>query len=218
MKLSHKVKLLLPLLIFGVFYILAFAFLEKIDRPYFFTPSIDIDHKIPFIPIFVIPYIMWFIWVPFVCGLLLIADEECFIRTRRLLIIGMTVFLAFSAVIPTRLFLRPEVVEDQGVCGDLLRTLYRADTSTNVFPSIPVYNSCVVWHAVMTSDEWLFSRKWFRVFTSVQAILIILSTMFIKQHSIIDVIGAFLMFAVVLFLDKVLIENNKHTLKTGDEK
>ena len=219
MDIKHKLKLLTPLLLYAVFYIAAFALLEKIDRTGWISPSLEIDDMIPFVPVFIIPYVSWFVWVPFVCGLLLISDEENYIRTERFLIIGMTVFLIFSAIIPTKLHLRPDIIPDTGISGFLLNTIYSADTSTNVFPSIHVYNSCVVWHAVLTSDEWLFRQKWFRAFTTVQAILIILSTMLVKQHSVIDVVGAFLLFAVVLILDRhFLYITGQRKSKTEGEK
>ena len=217
MNIKHKLKLLAPLIIYAVFYIAAFALLEKIDRSGWISPSLSIDDMIPFVPVFVIPYVAWFIWVPFVCGLLLISDEENYLLTRRLLIFGMTVFLLFSAVVPTKLYLRPDVIPDEGISGFLLSKIYSADTPTNVFPSIHVYNSCVVWHAVLTSDEWLFRHHGFRVFTSVQAILIIMSTMLIKQHSVIDVVGAFLLFAIALVFDKLFFKNGQNIPKTGSE-
>ena len=218
MTFKHKLKLLLPLLIFGVFYILVFAYLESLDRTYGIVPSFGIDHMIPFIPVFVIPYVLWFIWVPFVALLLLISDEKNFIMMRRYLMIGMTIFLTFSAVLPTELFLRPDDVEVGGICGYLLKFIYSNDTATNVFPSIHVYNSLVTWHAVETSDEVLFRDHRFRVFTSVQAILIILSTMFVKQHSVIDVAGAFLMFGIVIFADKMMAGRSGSDNSTGSDR
>ena len=43
----------------------------------------------------------------------------------------------------------------------------------------------------------LFMNRYFRIFATILSVLICLSTMFIKQHSIVDVAGAIVMFVIV---------------------
>lgn len=200
MDLKRKFALVLPLLLYGILYIFVFAVLEGIDHEQYFTPSFAVDYDIPFIPAFVVPYVLWFIWIPVASTLLLFYDEDMFVRTRRLLIIGMTAFLLISAFFPTRLFLRPETLPDNGIFCKMLSVIYYSDTSTNVFPSIHVYNTCAIWHAVYVSSNGLLGKKWFNISVSVLSVLIILSTMFIKQHSVLDVAGGIVMFGLVLFI------------------
>ena len=200
MDLKHKIKLALPLILYGVFYIVSFKLLEGIEWDHYITPYVAIDHMIPFVPAFVIPYLAWFVWVPFVLVVLLFEDEKEFIRSSHMLMIGMTLFLLFSAFIPTRLFIRPYADPNGGFFMFLLSCLYGADTPTNVFPSIHVYNTCATLYSILISKAELFQRKWFRIFAIILTILICLSTMFIKQHSIIDVIGAIVMFFIVAAL------------------
>ena len=57
MDIKHKLKLLTPLLLYAVFYIAAFALLEKIDRTGWISPSLEIDDMIPFVPVFIIQYV-----------------------------------------------------------------------------------------------------------------------------------------------------------------
>ena len=97
MNLKHKIKLALPLILFGVFYIVSFKLLEGIEWEHYITPYVAIDHMIPFVPAFVIPYLAWFIWVPFVLIVLLFEDEKEFCKSKHMLMIGMTLFLLFSA-------------------------------------------------------------------------------------------------------------------------
>lgn len=197
MDVKHKLRLLLPIILYGMFYMLAFSMLEKIDYEHYFTPYIWIDHEIPFISWFVFPYLAWFIWVPAVLVYLLFNDEREFKKSRSMLIIGMTLFLLFSAFFPTKLFLRPYADPNADISQWLLSLLYGADTATNVFPSIHVYNTCATLYSVFMSSAPLFRDKRFRIFASVLSLLICLSTMLIKQHSIIDVAGAILMFVIV---------------------
>ena len=206
MDLKRKFSIVLPLLLYGILYIFVFAVLEGIDHEQYFMPYFKIDHMIPFIPAFVVPYILWFAWIPLACIILLLYDEDMFIRTRRLLIIGMTAFLIISAVFPTKLDLRPDTLPDNGIFCQLLNVIYSADTSTNVFPSIHVYNTCAIWHAVYASNNGILGKRWFKISTTVLSILIILSTMFIKQHSILDVIGGIVMFVLVYYIILIFFE------------
>ena len=80
---------------------------------------------------------------------------------------------------------------------DMVRTLYRADTCTNVFPSLHVFNSLSVCIAVGESEA-LRKHKGVCIGVYVLAGLIILATMFLKQHSVLDVMGAGVM-AYVLY-------------------
>lgn len=206
MDLKRKFSIVLPLLLYGILYIFVFAVLEGIDHEQYFMPYFKIDHMIPFIPAFVVPYILWFAWIPLACIILLLYDEDMFIRTRRLLIIGMTAFLIISAVFPTKLDLRPDTLPDSGIFCQLLNVIYSADTSTNVFPSIHVYNTCAIWHAVYASNNGILGKRWFNIGTTILSVLIILSTMFIKQHSIIDVAGGIIMFVLVYYIILIFFE------------
>lgn len=215
MDIKHKIKLVLPILLYGIFYILSFKLLEGIDWEHYITPYVGIDHMIPFVPAFVIPYLAWFLWVPFILVVLLFEDEREFCRSRNMLIIGMTLFLLFSAFIPTRLFIRPYADPNGGPFMFLLSLLYGADTPTNVFPSIHVYNTWATLYSILISKAELFQKKWFRIFAILLTILITLSTMLIKQHSIVDVAGAIVMFVIVAAL--IQEYHKKHDPPEEDE-
>jgi len=88
---------------------------------------------------------------------------------------------------------------------DMVRMLYRADTCTNVFPSLHVFNTLSVCIAVHESEK-LKKHKAVCNAAYILAALIILATMFLKQHSVLDVFGAVIM-AYVLY--KVVYEPEK---------
>lgn len=217
MKLIDKFKLVLPLLLYGVFYIGAFAILERIDRSWYLTPVLKIDSLIPFVPVFIIPYFLWFALIPIMCAYLLFNDEREFVKTRLMLITGMSVFLLFSAVLPTKLDLRPDVYPTEGLIGFLFARLYSADTPTNVFPSIHVYNTCVIWWSFMQSSGEHSGKPVYRVIVSTISILICLSTMLIKQHSVVDVAGAVIMFLIIAAAAEYLF-GNRAAGNTGNYK
>ena len=116
------------------------------------------------------------------------------------LVIGMTVFLAVSVFFPNILLLRPETMPRHNIFTYLCERLYAIDTPTNVTPSIHVYNSLCVMIAVWKTDAKLIRAKAAKVFMTLFGFLIILSTMFLKQHSFSDVLIAtgFALFSYIL--------------------
>lgn len=99
---------------------------------------------------------------------------------------GMTIFLIISTLYPNGLDLRPVQFERDNIFVDMVKTLYKADTPTNVLPSIHVFNSIGVCIAI-SHNKTLSSRKVIHYGSLILGISIILATMFLKQHSVIDV-------------------------------
>ena len=78
----------------------------------------------------------------------------------------------------------------------MVAALYRTDTPTNVFPSIHVYNSIGTHIAIMKSEA-LRKHRLVRAGSGILMVSICLSTVFLKQHSVIDMIGAAIMAYVI---------------------
>ena len=178
--------------------------------PWFFTlehfiqpdmPGIHIlntllDDKIPFCEYFIIPYILWFFYVVGSCIFMIYkASDKEFVQFALSLIIGMSLALTICMIYPNGLTLRPSYIPDN-ICGKIVKGLYKTDTSTNVFPSIHVYNSLAV-HIALAKCEALKNKPAVRYASLVLCILICMSTIFLKQHSVIDVIGGFALMAVM---------------------
>ena len=163
---------------------------------------------IPFVPVFVIPYLLWFPYVTCAILFLLMVNEEAYHKLCTVLAIGMTVFIIVSVVFPNIHLLRPETMPVDNVFTRMVGMLYLADTPTNLTPSIHVFNSLAV-VAAMWQWNWktdtgkLYSarvRGFWRAVTTVLGLLITLSTMFIKQHSFSDVVIAFAFFLFTYIL------------------
>lgn len=82
------------------------------------------------------------------------------------------------------------------VFTDMVKVLYKTDTPTNVLPSIHVFNSIGVSIAISHSND-LKKHRWIQISAYILAVLIILSTMFLKQHSVTDVIAAVTMACII---------------------
>ena len=122
-------------------------------------------------------------------GIIFIAftDGKLCWRLGIFLITGMTVFLFISTVYPNGQLLRPDTFARDNIFVHIVQRLYASDTPTNLFPSVHVFNSIAVNIAVWHSDNFK-KNKAVRYGSAVLMVLIILSTMFLKQHSVFDVV------------------------------
>lgn len=202
--LKKKLRVVMPMLIFLCIYMVFFFLVERVEATSYYVPEIPLDRKIPFVPAFIIPYFLWFPWIPFICIWALFTDENAYTRITRFLMIGMSLFIVISFLFPTKLNLRPETVPGNDICSALVRYLHKIDTPTNVFPSIHVYDTLVLLYGVFIGKCTLFRNKIFRAFTILLTILICLATCFLKQHSVLDGLAALvLLILVILIYDAV---------------
>lgn len=178
------------ILLYAFIYLPWFCFLEKTVTSDYYIIHTWLDDWIPFNEYFVIPYLLWF---PYVGGVILyffLHSKEDYYRLCTCLFTGMTLSLAICTVFHNGTDLRVAVDPDRNLCARLVAFLHQADTSTNVFPSIHVFNSIMVHTAVVKSQRF---RRGTRMASLVLAVLICLSTVFLKQHSVVDVMGGMLM-------------------------
>lgn len=188
-------KSLAVMSVYAVFYLVAFFYLEQRDVA---VHEIDfgIDDYIPFCEIFIVPYLLWFAYVAFTVIFLCIRDQEESDKLVAFLMTGMTIFIIVSAVFPNGHNLRPKVFERDNIFIDLIRHLYAADTPTNILPSIHVYNSVAIMIAVWRS-RCFANHNIIRAAMLALGVSIICSTVLIKQHSMLDVLLALLLSAVM---------------------
>ncbi len=179
-----------PMLIFMLMYILVFTLLEKATRLHYTVIHSPLDDRIPFIEYFVVPYFMWFGYIAFNMISLYLKDRRTYLSISVFLMIGMTVMLVVSFVFPNIQYLRPQVMPRNNLFTRMVAHLYKTDTPTNICPSIHVYNTVAVMLGLWRTDSSMH-RKAFRIPMNIIGVLIILSTMFIKQHSVLDVAAAF---------------------------
>ncbi len=192
-------KNLIPVCIIGILYLIAFFLLENRQVPIHIIQG-RIDSIIPFCEYFIIPYLLWFFYVAgtviyFAC---FCNDKEEYKRLSISLLTGMIVFLVISYIYPNGHNLRP-VLTGENLFERVVMRLYQTDTSTNILPSLHVFYS-VVCCIALVKNRVIKEKRLLAMMIYVLTIGIILSTMFLKQHSIIDVIMALLMNGVCYHL------------------
>lgn len=213
---QRKLRLVAPILIFMVFYMIWFAALENSTSDHYHIVYSQLDSLLPFCEYFVVPYLLWFLYVPLSMLYLLLVDEISFRRTSLILMAGMLFFLIFSTIYPTILYLRPNVLPNDNIFCQMVAMVYQSDTPTNVAPSIHVFNTLAVLEALHRSRGKLAQKPFILTIMNVMAVLIILSTMFLKQHSILDVLSACILFmAIVWCVDQFDFYEGRKPAKVG---
>lgn len=192
----HRYRHAIPLIIYGIIYLVWWAWLEKKVTKSYTVIHLAVDDYIPFCEVFIIPYLLWFGYVAAVVIFLLLKDKTEYYRACVFLGTGMTVFLIVSTLWPNGHHLRPATMPRDNVFTWTVSLLWQTDTPTNLWPSIHVYNSLGAHFAVMHCKQ-LENRKGIRIGSFLLAASIILSTMLLKQHSVFDVLTAFLLAAVM---------------------
>lgn len=197
-----------------------FLYLEKTVTVTYNSVHIKLDDIVPFNELFVIPYYIWFAFIAVVVGYLLFFDKKEFYRSTAFLFIGMTICLFIYTIWPNGQDLRPDLatIGRDNIFIDIVRNLYRTDTCTNVCPSIHAFNSIGACIAVFHTNS-LKNKRYITIPTVILTILICMSTVFLKQHSVFDVICAGLLASVMYLVVYVpdyekLFEQRKARVKS----
>ena len=185
-----------PLIIYSIIYLVWFSYLEETVTGRYQIIHVALDDRIPFCEVFVVPYMLWFVYVAVVVAYFFLRDRDDYFRTLIFLCTGMTVFLLISTLWPNGHHLRPYIMPRDNVFTQLVSVLYKVDTPTNLWPSIHVYNSLGC-HIAITKSHRLKRRKGIRISSFILCFSIIMSTMLIKQHSVYDVATAFIMATIM---------------------
>lgn len=196
-----------PVLVYAPIYLYWFIYIERHKFAHYAVIHTVVDDYIPFLEVFVIPYYMWFVYVSLTLLFLMFSfDVEDYYKNFFFLATGMTIFLVISTMFPNMHQLRPAVMPRDNIFTHLVQVIYNSDTPSNLWPSIHVYNSIGTMIAAHHSKRF---NKTGVIVMDVIGFLIIISTVFIKQHSVYDVITGVIMAIVfyILFYHTAILEN-----------
>ena len=198
--LFHKYKHGLILTYFFL-YMLWFGYLERTVTTHFNVIYSRLDDYIPFNELFIIPYFLWFAYIFVTVAYFFITSKKDFYKCCANLFIGMTICLVIYTIYPNGHRLRVDLnaLGRSNILIDMLASIYRVDTSTNVFPSIHVFNSVAAFIAINRSER-LKNIKWLQWSTLLLTISICLSTVFLKQHSVLDIFGGLALNTLLYFI------------------
>lgn len=205
-KIKHKLFLLLyatyvPIYI-GLFFVVEKLVPESAD---YWVSYIFIDDYIPFREEFIIFYYLWY---PALVGMgifLLINDEAEYKRYMISIIITFTFTLIFCLLVPNGQDLRPEVLPRDNIFTYMIAAIYKADTNTNVMPSVHAIGSFLGLISTHRTKE--IKNKLSIFVLDLLWILIAISTCFVKQHSILDIFGSMAL-CLIVYIVRLYIEDD----------
>jgi len=183
---NSKVKAYLPMLwilvipVLNIFY----AVLNQAHMPVYSLMT-DLDAQIPFVPMFIIPYLIWYPFIIIVLFMLCIRERSVYYRTLLTQCLGLVacyiIFYLFQTTVE-----RPTTM-GTGIFEGLVNLVYSTDNPYNCFPSIHVLTSYLMIKGATACASY---PNWERTAVKVCAWLIIASTLFVKQHVLLDIAGA----------------------------
>ena len=196
---SH-LKLLLGWLVYFAFYFLTEQLIPVESCRVVHSP---LDDLIPFCEAFLIPYVFWYLLIVVSLGYFLLYNVDSFKKLQTFIIITQIAAMAIYIVFPNRQDLRPLVFPRDNLLTQGVALLYSVDTNTNVCPSLHVA------YSIGIASTWLkekdVSMAW-KAFVVVAVALICMSTVFIKQHSVVDMFAAL----PVCLLAEVIVFGNSY--------
>ncbi|MFG6496958.1 phosphatase PAP2 family protein [Fictibacillus sp. UD] len=147
-----------------------------------------VDHQIPFVEIFIVPYVLWYAFIFLMFVYFCIYDRAIYYRTLLSFCVGMlacyVIYFFFQTTVP-----RPELASE-GMLTKIVQYVYGADQPFNCFPSIHVLSSYLMVLGIRHSKMWTIKKD---IIVSSIAYSIILSTLFVKQHVVLDVVAGILL-------------------------
>lgn len=147
-----------------------------------------LDDRIPFREGFLVFYVCWYLLIVGMHLYTLLYDADTFRRYTKFLCISITLSTAVFLLYPSCQNLRPAVFPRDNLPSRIMGRIYAVDTNTNVFPSEHVIGALAALAAAAHTEH--LRRPDRLAVLSVLTVLICASTLFLKQHSVLDVLGA----------------------------
>ena len=174
------------LLLFWPIMGLIFRYLERGREVEYYHPvHSPLDDLIPFNELFLIPYLFWFLFLFLMVVFTFFYDVPAFRRMHWFLIITYGITLTIYFLFPNCQELRPDTFLRDNFLTRFMADFYEFDTHTNVCPSLHVVGGVASMLTVLDCRH-LQHRAW-KISSIIVTILISASTVFLKQHSILDV-------------------------------
>ena len=164
-----------------------------------------LDDIIPFNEYFLIFYVGWYVLVVGSLLYYFLYDVKRFRELDLYIFITQMVAMACYILYPSRQDLRPEVFPRENFFTWILGLIYTFDTNTGVCPSLHVAYSLAIVSVILKDTE---LKKTTKVLVTVFSILVCLSTAFVKQHSVLDILAAI----PVVLLGEILIYGKSYWL------
>jgi membrane-associated phospholipid phosphatase len=199
--LKEKLPWLLAIILITLLYFVLDVFDEEL-----LSTRTALDSYIPFIPAFVIAYIFFYIFVygTVIYSFIKYKKEDFKLLALSLILANVIAYLIYFSFQTTAI--RPAILNTD-IFSTILRFIYNNDLNYNSFPSGHAYLTTIV------ALYWLkHMKRPQRIRILLASLLIIVSTLFVKQHYIIDILGGIALGAISFFVIRRYYFRNKHNI------
>ena len=146
-----------------------------------------LDDAIPFCEGFLIPYCYWYFLIVYSLLSFMLYDVVSFKRLQIYIMITQGVAMLVYILWPSVQQLRPEAFARDNLLTRLMAFIYAFDTPTGVCPSLHVAYSMGIASVWGRARDAGMGKKLFMI---ASAVVISISTAFVKQHSVVDILAA----------------------------
>ena len=179
-------------------YLVWFFAMEKIPNRNYHIVYSKLDDYIPFYKPAILMYSSWFLMlvIPFVYLL----KRKSYDNMYNIIIpmfLAMYISLIIYVIYPTALDIRVTDITGNDICSWIIRKIQGIDAPNNVCPSIHVSTTVIIYNQFR---KILKDNKKSKAFFLLWSVGICISTMLVKQHSIIDVVCGIILAHAILFV------------------
>ena len=147
-----------------------------------------LDDQIPFCEALIVPYVLWFACCVFITLYTLFRDIPSFRRFIWYMIGTALVCFSFFLFYPSVFPGQPDPIPQRNLFTWIVSLVYGSDEPTNVFPSEHVVAAMGMVFTVLHSKK--LRKPAFSVPFIALQLLVCVSVVCVKQHSVLDVLGA----------------------------
>ena len=150
--------------------------------------KLPLDDAIPLVPVFVIPYVSLYLFLGITFIALSSGGDRLGLRITLVAII-LTVVVSYLVFLLFQTYVDRPVITQDDMLSRLVAGLYLQDRPYNAFPSLHTSLS------TLSAISWVRGKGRLRLWMAAWATLIVVSTIFVKQHYLVDLTGGLILAA-----------------------
>lgn len=155
----------------------------------------NLDNKIPFIDEFIYFYISWYLMI-FIVPYIIYKNDKNIFKKYAITVFTCNTFIFFIYFLYPTTINRPNIIV-KDITSFITYVIYKLDDPIlNCFPSMHCLISFIYIYVFLFEDK--LSK--YKMPIIIWSLLIILSTLFVKQHVLLDVFGAFIISLVIYLI------------------
>ena len=169
-----------------------------------FDFSIPLDLKIPFVPEFIVFYVLAFAQWGYGMYYLMTHGKKTFYKFYMATMIGEVICFITFIIVPTELCgnVTQPMANGSDVFSFLTRLIYSLDEPNNLFPSLHCFASWLCFRIIFYVEKEKRNTA-YTVGSFIFTLLVFASTVFVKQHVAVDILGGVAAVEIAMLTEKL---------------